>query len=79
LAIIQKLLWWIIRLAPIGTIGLLGNAVASYGWSTMGTLAKFVVAIYVGLALVMLVVYPLLARLHGLSVKQFFTGVWPAF
>ncbi|HAY86440.1 MAG TPA: sodium:proton antiporter, partial [Micrococcus luteus] len=51
LAIIQKLLWWIIRLAPIGTIGLLGNAVASYGWSTMGTLAKFVVAIYVGLAL----------------------------
>ncbi|MEZ7779591.1 dicarboxylate/amino acid:cation symporter [Micrococcus luteus] len=79
LAIIQKLLWWIIRLAPIGTIGLLGNAVASYGWSTMGTLAKFVVAVYVGLALVMLVVYPLLARLHGLSVKQFFTGVWPAF
>ncbi|MDO4240701.1 dicarboxylate/amino acid:cation symporter [Micrococcus sp.] len=79
LAVIQKILWWIIRLAPIGTVGLLGNAVASYGWSTMGTLVKFVVAIYVGLALVMLVVYPLLARLHGLSAKQFFTGVWPAF
>ena len=78
LAVIQKLLWWIIRLAPIGTVGLLGNAVASYGWSTMGTLAKFVVAIYVGLAIVMFVVYPVLARLHGLSVKQFFTGVWPA-
>ena len=79
LAVIQKLLWWIIRLAPVGTVGLLGNAVASYGWSTMGTLVKFVVAVYVGLALVMLVVYPLLARLHGLSVKQWFTGVWPAF
>lgn len=79
LAVIQKLLWWIIRLAPIGTVGLLGNAVASYGWSTMGTLVQFVVAIYVGLAIVMLVVYPLLARLHGLSVKQWFTGVWPAF
>lgn len=79
LAVIQKLLWWIIRLAPIGTVGLLGNAVASYGWSTMGTLAKFVVAVYLGLAIIMLVVYPLLARLHGLSVRQFFTGVWPAF
>ncbi|MGC5048081.1 dicarboxylate/amino acid:cation symporter [Micrococcus porci] len=79
LAVIQKVLWWIIRLAPLGTVGLLGNAVASYGWSTMGTLVKFVVAVYVGLALVMLVVYPLLARAHGLSVKQFFTGVWPAF
>ena len=32
LQIVQKLLWWVIRLAPIGTIGLLGNAVASYGW-----------------------------------------------
>ena len=79
LAIIQKVLWWIIRLAPIGTVGLLGNAVASYGWTTMGTLAKFVLAIYLGLALVMLVLYPLLARAHGLSVKQYFSGVWPAF
>ncbi|MDY6055822.1 dicarboxylate/amino acid:cation symporter [Micrococcus sp.] len=79
LAVIQKVLWWIIRLAPIGTVGLLGHAVATYGWSTMGTLAKFVLAVYLGLALVMLVVYPLLARLHGLSARQFFTGVWPAF
>ncbi|MCT2006701.1 dicarboxylate/amino acid:cation symporter [Micrococcus lylae] len=38
LAVIQKVLWWIIRLAPLGTVGLLGNAVASYGWTTMGTL-----------------------------------------
>ena len=27
LAIIQKVLWWIIRLAPLGTIGLIGQAV----------------------------------------------------
>ena len=79
LEIIQKVLWWIIRIAPIGTVGLLGNAVASYGWTTMGSLAKFVVAVYVGLALVFLVVYPLLARLHGLSIRKFFSGIWPAF
>lgn len=78
LAVIQKVLWWIIRLAPLGTVGLLGNAVASYGWTTMGTLAKFVVAIYLGLALVMFVLYPLLAKAHGLSVRQYFSGVWPA-
>ena len=28
LAIVRKVLWWVIRLTPIGTIGLLGNAVA---------------------------------------------------
>jgi Na+/H+-dicarboxylate symporter len=53
--------------------------VASYGWDTMGTLAKFVVAIYIGLAIVLLVVYPVLAKAHGLSVRQYFTGMWPAF
>lgn len=78
LAIVQKILWWIIRLAPLGTLGLIGTAVSTYGWATMGSLAKFVLLLYVGLAIVGFVVYPLLARLNGLSIRQFFTGVWPA-
>ncbi|MFP5312635.1 MAG: dicarboxylate/amino acid:cation symporter, partial [Actinomycetes bacterium] len=55
LAVIQKVLWWIIRIAPLGTIGLIGNAVAIYGWDTIGSLGKFTVAIYIGLALVLFV------------------------
>ncbi|WP_255767910.1 dicarboxylate/amino acid:cation symporter [Pseudarthrobacter sulfonivorans] len=78
LAVIQKVLWWIIRIAPLGTVGLIGNAVAVYGWDTIGALGKFTFAIYVGLALVMFVVYPVLVRTHGLSIKQYFSGVWPA-
>ncbi|WP_313813292.1 dicarboxylate/amino acid:cation symporter [Glutamicibacter sp.] len=78
LAIIQKVLWWIIRIAPIGTVGLIGNAVATYGWDTIGALGKFTLAIYVGLALVLFALYPTLIRLHGLSIKQYFSGVWPA-
>lgn len=78
LAVIQKVLWWIIRIAPIGTVGLIGNAVAVYGWDTIGSLGKFTAAIYVGLALVIFAVYPILVRTHGLSVKQYFSGVWPA-
>ena len=78
LAVIQKVLWWIIRIAPLGTVGLIGNAVAVYGWDTIGSLGKFTFAIYVGLALVLFVVYPVLVRSHGLSVRQYFSGVWPA-
>ncbi|WP_416444792.1 dicarboxylate/amino acid:cation symporter [Leucobacter sp. HNU] len=78
LAIIQKVLWWIIRLAPIGTLGLIGNAVAEYGWSTMGSLTWFVATVYIGLALVLFVVYPILVKTHGLSIKQYYSGVWPA-
>ena len=78
LSIIQKILWWIIRLAPLGTVGLIGNATASYGWDTMGALGKFVVAIYVGLAIVLFGVYPILVKAHGLNVRSYFSGVWPA-
>ena len=78
LAIVQKVLWWIIRLAPIGTAALIANAVATYGWDAIGSLGVFTVAIYVGLAIVFFVVYPIIVRAHGLSVRQFFSGVWPA-
>ncbi|WP_017582789.1 dicarboxylate/amino acid:cation symporter [Nocardiopsis valliformis] len=78
LEVVLKALWWVIRLAPIGTVGLLGNAVYSYGWTTIGALGQFTVAIYLGLALVLFVVYPVIARLNGLSPVKYFTGVWPA-
>lgn len=78
LAIIQKVLWWIIRLAPIGTLALIARAVATYGWDALSSLGIFVLCMYVGLALVFLVVYPILVRSNGLAAKQYFTGVWPA-
>ncbi len=78
LAIIQKVLWWIIRLAPIGTAALIGTAVATYGWNAIGSLGVFTGAVYLGILIVGLIVYPVIIKAHGLSVKQFFSGVWPA-
>jgi Na+/H+-dicarboxylate symporter len=78
LEIVQKLLWWVIRLAPIGTVGLLGNAVASYGWNAIGQLGVFVADVYIGMFIVLLVVYPILLKTSGLGVGSFFRGVWPA-
>ncbi len=77
LQIIQKVLWWVIRLAPIGTAALIGRAVSEYGWDALGSLGKFVLAIYVGLALVLAVLYPVLLKAHGLSVSGFYRRVWP--
>ncbi|TNC17208.1 dicarboxylate/amino acid:cation symporter [Georgenia sp. 311] len=78
LAIIQKVLWWIIRLAPLGTLGLVGRAVATYGWESLAPLGTFAAAVYIGLALVLLVVYPIVLKSNGLSVVRFFRGAWPA-
>ena len=78
LAIVQKVLWWVILLAPLGTLGLIGNAVASYGWSSLASLGVFAGAVYLGLALVVGVFYPILLRSQGLSPLRYYQGAWPA-
>ncbi|MER6105570.1 dicarboxylate/amino acid:cation symporter [Streptomyces sp. NPDC001832] len=79
LELLQKALWWVIRLAPIGTIGLIGYAIADYGWDLIGKYATFVADVYIGCALVLFGVYPLLlATVAKLSPLQFFKGAWPA-
>lgn len=79
LELLQKALWWVIRLAPIGTIGLIGHAIATYGWNLIGKYATFTVDIYVGCALVLFGVYPLLlATVAKVNPLQFFKGAWPA-
>ncbi len=78
LKVVQRVLWWIIRIAPLGTLGLIASAVVEYGWEKLTTLAWFALAVYIGLALVVFVVYPILLRVNGLSIRQYFSGAWPA-
>ena len=78
LAVMRRLLWWVIRLTPIGSAGLLGTAVASYGWDALTSLGWFAGAVYIGLALVLFVVYPTLLLLNGISPARYFAGAWPA-
>jgi len=78
LDIVRKILWWVIRLTPIGTAGLLGTAVAKYGWSTLAQLGAFAGTVYIGLAIVLFVVYPAILLLNGLRPLAFFAGAWPA-
>jgi len=77
--IIQKVLGWIIWLAPIGVLGLLGNAFASYGNEFFAPLLSLIVAVYVGCALVLFVVYPVLLRFVGrISPLTYFRKSWTA-
>ncbi|MFD7031983.1 dicarboxylate/amino acid:cation symporter [Streptomyces sp. NPDC059917] len=79
LELLQKALWWVIRLAPIGTVGLIGTAIASYGWDLIGKYAVFTADVYIGCALVLFGVYPLLlATVAKVNPIQFFKGAWPA-
>ncbi|GAA2781410.1 dicarboxylate/amino acid:cation symporter [Saccharopolyspora taberi] len=75
--VIQRVLGWIIRLAPIGTLGLIGNAVATYGNEFFAPLLKLIAAVYVACLLVLFVVYPVLLRFVGkVSPATFFAKTW---
>src|SRR5690606_9213048 len=78
LKVIHKVLWWVIRLTPIGTVGLLGTAVAVYGWDALAQLGAYSIAIYIGLALVLFVVCPVLLSANGLNPIRYFQSAWPA-
>ncbi|MGW0658131.1 dicarboxylate/amino acid:cation symporter [Streptodolium elevatio] len=79
LEIVQKALWWVIRLSPIGTAGLIGTAVATYGWDSLKPLGTFAADVYIGCAIVLFLVYPLLIATVGrVNPLRFFQGAWPA-
>ncbi|MGW5973074.1 dicarboxylate/amino acid:cation symporter [Streptomyces sp. NPDC055186] len=79
LELLQKALWWVIRLAPLGTLGLIGNAIATYGWDLIGQYATFTADVYIGCLIVLFGVYPaLLAGVARINPVQFFKGAWPA-
>ncbi|MFD8499675.1 dicarboxylate/amino acid:cation symporter [Amycolatopsis sp. NPDC059657] len=60
--IIQRYLGWVVRLAPLGIIGLIGAAVSNYGDALFKPLLSTTVAVYVGCLLVLFVVYPILLQ-----------------
>jgi len=78
LAVFRRLLHWVIRLTPIGTAALIGDAVVRYGWGTLSVLGSFAGAVYLGLAIVLLLVYPTLLAANGLNPLRFFASAWPA-
>ncbi|MFC0109967.1 dicarboxylate/amino acid:cation symporter [Kibdelosporangium aridum] len=77
--VIQKVLGWIILLAPIGVLGLIGKAFATYGNQFIAPLFSLVWTVYLGAALIMFVVYPLLLKFVGkIDPRQFFARSWNA-
>ena len=78
LEVFQKLVWWVIKLAPIGSAALIGKAIATYGWNAVAPLAWFTADVYIGCAIVLFVLYPALLKAHGLNPVAFFKGAGEA-
>ncbi|WP_436492184.1 dicarboxylate/amino acid:cation symporter [Actinokineospora sp. HUAS TT18] len=77
--LIQKVVGWIIRLAPLGVLGLIGTAFATYGNGFVRPLLSLIASVYVAAGLVLFVVYPVLLRVFGkVSPRAFFAKSWTA-
>ena len=67
---------WVLLLAPLGIFALVAGAVVQYGSSLVTTMVLFVLAVIVGLALFMAVVYlPAVALLVRLNVGRYLRAI----
>ncbi|HVZ29310.1 MAG TPA: dicarboxylate/amino acid:cation symporter [Asticcacaulis sp.] len=73
-----KITRWMIQLTPIGVFGLIGSLVASYGLDSLKPLIPYMALIYLGCLVELLLVYPLLLKLHGLRVTGFYGSIFTA-
>jgi Na+/H+-dicarboxylate symporter len=70
-----KLVWWILYTAPIGVFGLAAPVTAQLGWDLIQSLAIFIVSVFVGLIIfLLLVTLPLLWFVAGITPARYFRG-----
>ena len=74
-----KLVWWILYTAPVGVFGLIAPVTAKLGWDLLVSLGIFIVSVFVGLALfVMLVTLPLVYFVAGINPRRYLKGTFGA-
>ena len=72
-----KLVWWILYLAPIGVFGLAAPVTAKLGWDLVQSLGIFIVCVFVGLVIfLVLVTLPLMYFVGGLSPARYLGGIF---
>ena len=74
-----KMVWWILYLAPIGIFGLIAPATAKMGWGLLQSLSVFILCVFIGLSILLILVYlPLNLIVGKTGPRKFFKGVWGA-
>ncbi len=77
--VMYKITGIIMKVAPIGILGLLAPVVGQYGLSVLLPLLKVVLAVYIACVIHAIVVYSTAVKLSsGMSPVHFFKGIFPA-
>lgn len=73
--VVLKILNGILEYAPIGVFGITAATIGAQGMDTVIALAKFVITSYVGVICLLVIVYPLILKLYGVKVIQFYNNI----
>lgn len=77
--LIMKLVEIVMTFAPIGVFGLIAKTFSTVGYAAMVPLMKYIVTIYIGLIITLVLIYGVLLQgLSGLSLKTFYKKFLPA-
>ncbi|MFM9587974.1 dicarboxylate/amino acid:cation symporter [Streptomyces scabiei] len=63
-SVMFKVVGYVIRIAPLGVLGFISYDVAHYGFGNLRSLLGFIAVVYAGLAVVVGVLFPLVAALY---------------
>ena len=73
---IFKVIEFVIKFTPIGVFGYMAYDVAKYGWTSLSSLAEFIVVAYIGMLLIVLVIFPLVALIFRVKYWALLRYIW---
>jgi proton glutamate symport protein len=71
-----KVIEFVVKFTPIGVFGYMAYDVAKYGWSSLSSLAEFIVVTYIGMLLIVLVIFPLVALIFRVKYWALLRYIW---
>jgi len=76
---LMKLVWWVLYIAPIGVFGLVAPVTAKLGWDLLVSLGIFILCVFIGLVLfLLLVTLPLVYFVGGIGPIRYVKGAFGA-
>lgn len=61
-----KVLDYVIKFSPLGVFGSIAYSMATYGFEKLSTLLDLILVTYAGLAIVLLIIFPIIARIYNI-------------
>lgn len=72
---VNKILMGVLQYAPIGVFGITANTFGSQGLDTVMALGKFIATSYLGVIILLAVVFPLMLKAFGVKVIKFYKDI----